>query len=205
MPAFTIMELMVVSLLSVLAVAAAFQAIEIIQNQLREYTMSSELTMDKNELNTLLKEDCFYARHIVRIEDSLFFAYDRYWVKYEIGEAFIVREMSYGQQTFALPHPVKDELSSGQASPEGKSYALTQFIEQRMKMNFDKNEALAMHHSDTFNVEVAAMRTSFNNRERMEGVVSEIDIDIAFGDAIYPLALSKALTAKSLVENSYGN
>ncbi|MEL6863602.1 MAG: hypothetical protein AAFP19_04245 [Bacteroidota bacterium] len=89
--AFTIAELLVVSLLSVLTASAAIAAFQIVDTQYEDYAQHTEASLRLNSLHALLYGD-FAEAEVVRIENNrLAFDYLSYTIWYSFSEDFLVR------------------------------------------------------------------------------------------------------------------
>lgn len=92
--AYTVMELMVVSMLSVLTVVAAINVIEMFQQQFASYEEDTSIALQLSNLQVLLQEDFFNSNQIERFENSLAFSFPDHTVRYQIDSDFIVREIN---------------------------------------------------------------------------------------------------------------
>ncbi len=91
--AYTVMELMVVAMLSVLSVIAAINVMALFQQQFFSYEKDTSTALALSDIHVLLQEDFFKANRIERIGDELVFAFAKHQIHYQVTESFIVREI----------------------------------------------------------------------------------------------------------------
>lgn len=92
--AYTVMELMVVSMLSVLIVVAAINVIGMFQQQFASYEKDTSMALQLSDLQVLLQEDFFKSNQIERLENNLTFDFPDHTVRYQMESDFIVREIN---------------------------------------------------------------------------------------------------------------
>jgi Na+-transporting NADH:ubiquinone oxidoreductase subunit NqrC len=104
--AFTMMELIVVMVLSGLIFSMAMLVINIIQEQGRHQERQHEEVLDVEQLSSLLKKDA-YASTVIWVEkQQLFFEYDNHSITYHFNDKNICRSIittSIHTDTFLLP------------------------------------------------------------------------------------------------------
>ncbi len=96
LPAFTIMEVMVTALLSVITVGIALSAWQIIERQFSQYSQETEEALSVGQLNMLLQRDFLQCSQAVREEDALRFSFPAYEVLYLLEAERIVRKLANG-------------------------------------------------------------------------------------------------------------
>lgn len=93
LPAFTIMELMVVALLSVILVSTALTAFRLIESQYIDYLASTEESLDLQQLHRLLLEDAQSAQTISREATQLVFQFPTHQLQYQFTTDQTIRQV----------------------------------------------------------------------------------------------------------------
>jgi len=91
-PAYTIVELMVVCILTSLVVIIAMQCIRLINEQYRVYETQQELYQEIGAFNYLLRRDNLGAHRIIRNTEKLTFVMDTMTIQYNLNKNFIIRK-----------------------------------------------------------------------------------------------------------------
>ncbi len=91
-PAYTIVELMVVCILTTFVVLIAMQCIRLINTQYAVYEESQIVHRELGDLNSLLRRDNFVAHRILRNTENLTFEMDTMRIQYELNKNFIIRK-----------------------------------------------------------------------------------------------------------------
>ena len=91
--AFTIIELMVVSVLSTVCVAAGFTAFQIIEREFWVYNENASMSIEVSALNSLLQRDCMQSEFVTYEESMIVFQKPKYDLVYQFGEAKIIRQV----------------------------------------------------------------------------------------------------------------
>ncbi len=90
-PAYTIVELMVVCILTTFVVIIAMQCIRLINTQYETYETNQELYRTLGDLNSLLRRDNLGAHRVLRNADVLTFEMDTITIQYHLNKDFIIR------------------------------------------------------------------------------------------------------------------
>ena len=91
-PAYTIVELMVVCILTTFVVIIAMQCIRLINTQYEIYEKNQELYRKLGDLNSLLRRDNLGAHRILRKDKDLTFEMDTIVIQYRLHKDFIIRK-----------------------------------------------------------------------------------------------------------------
>ena len=91
-PAYTIVELMVVCLLTTFVVLIAMQCIRLINTQYEVYEESQTHHRELGDLNYLLRKDNLGAHLVERKQEELIFVMDTMTIQYQLKNRFIIRE-----------------------------------------------------------------------------------------------------------------
>ncbi|MBI1227722.1 MAG: hypothetical protein GC192_20985 [Bacteroidetes bacterium] len=94
LPAFTIIEVMVVAALSMLTMLAALAAWQVIERQLHSYQQETDEAIHLRQLQVLLEHDFLKASLVVKEDSSLVFRYPNYDVSYSMEEQQITRKIN---------------------------------------------------------------------------------------------------------------
>ena len=104
--AFTIMELMVVSVLTAILIGGAITAFQLIDQQFRDYHQQSSTSLNYSSLHTLMQEDISEAIQLEVIEgQKLLLKKDNYDLQYHFESGRIIRQAllpNVRPDTFAL-------------------------------------------------------------------------------------------------------
>lgn len=90
--AFTVAELLVVAILSLLVASATFSVIRIFNQQYNSYQKDHELAAELDELYTWLQWDCFNSKWMVYQDGRIYFEFDDKTIFYEFGKNEILRK-----------------------------------------------------------------------------------------------------------------
>lgn len=91
-PAYTIVELMVVCLLTTFVVLIAMQCIRLINTQYEVYEESQTHHRELGDLNYLLRKDNLGAHLVERKQEELIFVMDTMTIQYQLKNRFIIRK-----------------------------------------------------------------------------------------------------------------
>ena len=91
-PAYTIVELMVVCILTSFVVIIAMQCIRLINTQYEVYEKNQELYRELGDLNSLLRRDNLGAHRVLRNAKVLTFEMDTITIQYHLNKDFIIRK-----------------------------------------------------------------------------------------------------------------
>jgi hypothetical protein len=91
-PAYTIVELMVVCLLTTFVVLIAMQCIRLINTQYEVYEESQTHHRELGDLNNLIRKDNLGAHLVQRKREELIFVLDTMTVQYQLNNRFIIRK-----------------------------------------------------------------------------------------------------------------
>jgi len=112
--AFTIMELMIVMVVSSIVVAAGAKCFEIVQRQMHSIRQNMDIVEELNQLKYILERDAFKAREIRRNDRQLNFVGDTLTVEYQLSETQILRKHLGLTDTFRV---AVSELGSRASRP----------------------------------------------------------------------------------------
>ncbi len=90
--AFTIMELMVVAVLSIIVVSAALTAYRLLESEYFAYATSTAKSLDLQSLHRLLLEDALQAKAIQQKQQSINFQLPDYELAYYFTSRRIIRQ-----------------------------------------------------------------------------------------------------------------
>jgi len=90
--AYTVVELMVVCILTTFVVLIAMQCIRLINTQYAVYEEDQILYRDLGDLNSLLRKDNLNAHRILRKTENLIFEMDTLSIQYHLNKNFIIRK-----------------------------------------------------------------------------------------------------------------
>lgn len=142
--AFTIVELMVVLLLSAVIFSAVMLVIQILQQQRYIQEAQHDEVLKVEQLSTLLKKDAYEAKGMYRTDQQLLFDYTTYAISYTFNAAAVYRTiltMNPHSDTFKLPTVALETTWEGQAIITGKidaAYWESRFFEQPYRFNLQK-------------------------------------------------------------------
>jgi len=92
--AFTVMELLVVAILSVLIAGSAFSVIRILNQQYNDYENDHRISAEIDELYSWMQWDCYSANRMKIQDGSLVFEYPAKDILYKIEKGGISRVLS---------------------------------------------------------------------------------------------------------------
>lgn len=106
LPAFTMIELLVVLVLSGIIFSMALLVLEIMGQQAGHQEQQHQEVLAIEQLQLLLKKDAYQAKEIWTTEEQLFFNYEAYRIQYQFKEQIICRTIlqePMHTDTFQLP------------------------------------------------------------------------------------------------------
>ena len=102
LPAFTLMELMVGMVVSLIVGSAAFMGYLLLFRQFEMYRLESVQTEKMAELSALLREDIYKAEWMEKKDDTLLLLVNKRSCLYSWDEEKIVRETNWRKDTFEI-------------------------------------------------------------------------------------------------------
>lgn len=121
--AFTITELMVVSLLGTVCAAAAFTGLQVIQDQYFSYEKESNRILELGELQRQLQADVLLASEVYREEEGIGLSLPHHEIHYVLGEQSLDRVVALDgvrKKTFPLQITAIQSYFKGERIEEGK-------------------------------------------------------------------------------------
>jgi len=144
LPAFTIVELMVVLLLSAIVFGAAMMVIQILQQQRYIQEAEHKEVLKIEQLTTLLKKDAYESKRMYRDNQQLLFEYTDYSIRYTFDKTSVCRtilSIDNHSDTFKLPTNILETRWKNQAVTTGKIDAAhweSRFFEQPYHLSLNK-------------------------------------------------------------------
>ena len=93
--AFTIMEVLIVAILSVLIAGAVFSVIQIFNQQYNDYQKDHETSASLDELFSWLQWDCYKAHQMKLQDGDLYFEYAQKTIHYQFEKNKITRSLTH--------------------------------------------------------------------------------------------------------------
>ena len=145
LPAFTIIELIAVMLISGLIFSMMLLVVQIMQQQNMHQEEQHQEVLQIEQLETLLQKDAYEAKAILIESKQLFFDYEDYHIAYTFNEQQIWRsiiETVVHTDTFFLPTLRLECAWQGQIIEKGRTDKIllqTNFFEQVFDITIQKN------------------------------------------------------------------
>lgn len=102
--AFTIMETVIVLLLTAIILAITYGVLQIVQNRYMDYTQKNSDIVKIDQLHSLLNRDFALSKRIAWDYDNLICIQDSLEIYYLFESTMIIREQASIQDTFAFEH-----------------------------------------------------------------------------------------------------
>ena len=106
--AFTITELMVVALLTIVTAGLAMTAWQIMQQQYLQYGSETEQALQLGQLRMLLERDFTQARTVVKEKSTLRFTYPQHQIIYRFENKKVARHLEGSQRSDSFPFRVEN-------------------------------------------------------------------------------------------------
>lgn len=112
--AFTLMEMMVVMVVSSVAISICFACFNLIQRQFLRFKERQEAFSVHLEIDRLLTKDFSDCRHILKTQQGCSCIYDSHTVSYDFLDGMIVRSDSAQRDSFNIPLSQIEVRQTGQ-------------------------------------------------------------------------------------------
>lgn len=137
LPAFTVAELLVVAILSLLIASAAFSVIRIFNQQYSTYQADHDRSVELDELYSWLQWDCFNAEKMEIMEGGLIFKFFDKSISYQTKDQEIYRKIK-SENVLLRKFKIKIEQINGFL--EGKEIDEGMIDEVQIKLIFLEKE-----------------------------------------------------------------
>lgn len=102
LPAFTLLEMIMVMLLSGILLGIVYFGLNIAQTYYNDYASEKEHLKKVHLVNNLLERDFIFSELVAGEPGSISCVYQTYEVKYTLNEEYIVRTQNFAADTFFL-------------------------------------------------------------------------------------------------------
>ena len=102
LPAFTIIELVVVMILSSIILGMAFTAVRSIQQSYELYDQQTQAALDISDFQTLLNTDFENSKLASCANTTLFLTFEQHDLQYQFDYDWVIRQTAYFSDTFFI-------------------------------------------------------------------------------------------------------